>query len=104
VHACIDVSDGLCKDLATLAKESRLTIAIIGAPRLDDDAIYGGEDYSRCFAVGLDSASFYKLTGEELYLIGRAVPDVGPPVLLRVHGEFLPLEDRSFCHFRHDSD
>jgi len=99
IHACIDISDGLCKDLRMLAEASALSIIVNSD--LCDDSLYGGEDYSRCFATELNTQSLQELTGRKFHLIARAVPKRDVP-LLRCFDDMLhPVEDRSFDHFGH---
>jgi len=96
VHACIDLSDGLSKDLRMFAEASHVSIVVDS--NLADDSLYGGEDYSRCFASPLSLESLQALTGRRFYLVARAIPKADAP-LLRYSGSRLhPVEDRSFDH------
>ncbi|MCL1908837.1 MAG: AIR synthase related protein [Holophagaceae bacterium] len=98
IHACIDISDGLSKDLRMLAEASGLSIVV--GPGLDSDSLFGGEDYSRCFACNIDAESLQKLTGQHFHYIARAVSRAEAPLLLYTGTSILPLEDGSFEHFR----
>jgi len=96
IHACIDISDGLCKDLRMLAEASGLSIIVNSD--LSDDSLYGGEDYSRCFASELNAESLQELTGREFHLIARAVTKYDAPLLQYSDNKLHPVEDRSFDH------
>jgi len=97
VHACIDISDGLSKDLRMLAESSGLSVALERG--LDTDAVQGGEDYARCFASSLPKERLEELLGHPLLPVGLAIPRGDSP-LLHYHGEELfPLPDQSFDHF-----
>jgi thiamine-monophosphate kinase len=96
VHACIDLSDGLSKDLRMMAEASGASIVV--EPGLSDDSLYGGEDYSRCFAAGLDAESLHGLTGREFHLVARVVQKGDAPLLRFSDGRLRPVEDRSFDH------
>jgi len=96
VHACMDLSDGLSKDLRMLAEASGISIVV--EPALGDDSLYGGEDYSRCFAAGLDAGSLRELAGREFHLVARAIQRAGAPLLHFSDGGLSPVEDRSFDH------
>ena len=96
IHACMDISDGLSKDLRMLAEASGLSI-IVNAD-LCDDSLYGGEDYSRCFASELNSESLQELTGRKFHLIARAVSKHDVPLLRHSADMLQPVEDRSFDH------
>lgn len=97
VHACIDISDGLSKDLKMLAEASGKSIVV--GPNLDDDSLFGGEDYSRCFASDLDAESLQKLTGHQFYYVARAISRAEAPLLRYTGSSILPLVDMSFEHF-----
>ena len=96
VHACIDLSDGLSKDLRMLAEASHVSIVV--ESNLTDDSLYGGEDYSRCFASPLGLESLQELTGRRFYLVAKAIPKVDMPLLRYSGSGFQPVEDRSFDH------
>jgi thiamine-monophosphate kinase len=97
VHACMDISDGLSRDLRTLALASRKTIILDRS--LAPDAIAGGEDYARCFSSSLPQGELERLLGIPLIPVGR-VADEGEAPLLHYDGGILrPLPDLSFDHF-----
>jgi thiamine-monophosphate kinase len=96
VHACIDISDGLCKDLRMMAEASGVSIVV--ATHLSDAALYGGEDYSRCFASPLSPEALQGLTGRAFHCVAEAVAKAGAPLLRDSGKGILPVEDRSFDH------
>lgn len=97
VSACIDLSDGLSKDLRMVAEASGLSIVL--EPGLTGEELAGGEDYARCFGSSLPQSTLEAALGVDLRVVGRAVPaDVAP--LLAYDGDCLrPLQDLSFDHF-----
>ena len=97
VHACLDVSDGLSRDLRNLAEASRLSIVV--ARDLDEDALQGGEDYARCFGTSLPQAELEARLGLPLILVGKVLPREDSPLLAYDGDSFRPLPDRSFDHF-----
>jgi thiamine-monophosphate kinase len=96
IHACIDVSDGLCKELRMLAEASGASIVV--DPCLIDAALYGGEDYSRCFASPLSPEALQGLTGRAFHRVAVAVAKAGFPLLRGSGKGLLPVEDLSFDH------
>lgn len=97
VHACIDLSDGLSRDLRMLAEASGLSIVLEAG--LTEDEVRGGEDYARCFSSDLSRQALEAQLGVPLQRVGTAVPRGQAPVLL-YDGEVLrPVPDQSFDHF-----
>ena len=96
VHACIDLSDGLSKDLRMLAEASGVSIVV--EPGISEDSLCGGEDYSRCFAAGLGQDSLRELVGREFHLVARAVQRADAPLLHVSDSGLCLVEDRSFDH------
>lgn len=99
VHACIDLSDGLSKDLRMLAEASRLSVVIDES--LAEEEWVGGEDYARCFTSSLPQDELEARLEIPLRRIGRVVTAGSAPLLLYDGGCLIPLQDRSFNHFEH---
>ena len=97
VHACMDISDGLSRDLATLASASHLSVVL--DPALAPDWVQGGEDYARCFASSLTQAELEQRLGQSLIEVGRTVARGEAPLLHYDGTSLRPMSDRSFDHF-----
>ncbi|BDU69634.1 thiamine-monophosphate kinase [Geothrix oryzae] len=97
IHACLDLSDGLSRDLRNLAEASGLSIVL--EPALDEDARRGGEDYARCFGTSLPQAELESRLGLPLLPVGTVMPRGAAPLLAYDGDSLLPLPDLSFDHF-----
>jgi thiamine-monophosphate kinase len=100
VHACLDLSDGLSRDLRNLAEASQLSILV--DPDLDEDALRGGEDYARCFGTDLPRSEMEQRLGQALIPVGRAVEPGSAPLLVYDGHGTRALPDLGFDHFAHD--
>ena len=101
VHACMDISDGLSRDLATLARAARLSVAL--DPALAPDWITGGEDYARCFSSSLAQEELEKILDVKLFAVGVTLERVEAPLLHYDGLSLRPMSDRSFDHFAPES-
>jgi thiamine-monophosphate kinase len=100
VHACLDLSDGLSRDLRNLAEASGLSIVVDGA--LDEDMLQGGEDYARCFGADLSQLELEQRLGLALLPVARAVAPGPSRVLVYDETGTRALPDLGFDHFAHD--
>jgi thiamine-monophosphate kinase len=100
VHACLDLSDGLSRDLRNLAEASSLSILVDAG--LDDDTLRGGEDYARCFGASLPQAELERRLGLPLIPVGQAVNQGNAPLLVYDGSGTRALPDLGFDHFAHD--
>ena len=112
--ACIDVSDGLVRDLTRLA-EANGTGALLVAEQLPlstelravagsqalQRALYGGEDYELLFTLPESRLDALRLAARAcatpVSVIGRLLPGSG--VWLQQAGQRTPLADGGFDHF-----
>ncbi len=97
VHACIDLSDGLSRDLRMMAEAAGVSIRL--ASDLTEEEIRGGEDYARCFASDASQAWLEERLGLALRCVGEALPRGAAPVLYDGGDGDRPLPDLSFDHF-----
>jgi thiamine-monophosphate kinase len=97
VHACIDISDGLSRDLRNLAEAAGLSVIL--DPGLGPESLEGGEDYARCFAASLPQAELQDLLGIQLIPVGLAVERAEAPLLHYDGGSLGPYPDLGFDHF-----
>jgi thiamine-monophosphate kinase len=99
VHACIDISDGLSRDLRMLAEAAGLSVVL--EPGLGPESIEGGEDYARCFSSSLAQAELERILGMPLTPVGLAVERAEAPLLHYDGVGLRPMPDRGFDHFAH---
>ena len=107
VHAAIDLSDGLARDLHRLLEASgvgaEIELTVLGddAPTLED-ILEGGEDYELLFTAGAESreaiADASTRTGGVVHRIGEIVETAG--FRLRQGDERLPYSPRGWDPFR----
>jgi thiamine-monophosphate kinase len=84
VHAMIDLSDGLARDVAALAQRSGVALeidldALPLAAGVDDPllAASGGEDYELCVCVAAEQRERVQAAVPELHWIGRVAAGAG---------------------------
>jgi thiamine-monophosphate kinase len=114
VSSCIDVSDGLSRDLPRICDASGVgavleweRIPLVpdlerGSLSLRLDAarcaLHGGEEYSLLFTSSLRESEMSRLAGRPVYQIGRITAERG--VRLLRGGSEAPLEPLGFDHFQ----
>lgn len=117
VGACIDLSDGVSRDLARVCKSSGVGAVIEWdrVPVLPDldrlggqlgidplrCALHGGEEFSLLFTARSGEARLSTLLGRPVYRIGSI--DGGEGVRLSRGGSIEPLPNLGFDHFRETS-
>lgn len=97
VHACIDISDGLSRDLRNLAQAAGLSVVL--DPGLGPESIQGGEDYARCFSSPLPREELQRMLRIPLIPVGLAVEQAEAPLLHYDEAGLRPYPDRAFDHF-----
>ena len=102
VHACMDLSDGLSRDLRMLADASGVTLRL--APGLDQDELAGGEDYARCFASSLGKEDLATRLSQSFTEVASVVERAAAPLLVYDGGSWISMDDRSFDHFANRAD
>lgn len=100
VHACLDLSDGLSRDLRNLAQASGVSILLEGD--WDEATLRGGEDYARCFGSSLPLGKLEAALGLPLLPVGRAMEQGASPLLVYDGTGTRALPDLGFDHFAHD--
>ena len=97
VHALVDISDGLSRDLRNLAEAAGLSVVL--EPGLDPTSVEGGEDYARCFSSSLPLEQLQERLKMQLIPVGSAVERTQAPLLHYDGGELRAYPDRGFDHF-----
>jgi len=100
VHACLDLSDGLGRDLRNLAEASKVSILVDEG--LDEETLRGGEDYARCFGSDLPQSELEQRLDQVLIPVGRAMEPGPAPWLVYDGTGTRALPDLGFDHFDHD--
>lgn len=97
VSGCMDLSDGLSRDLRSMALASGVTLRV--RSDLEADALQGGEDYARCFGSSLPQDELERRLGIPLIPVAQAIPRGADPLVLCDDGGERPMPDLSFDHF-----
>ncbi len=102
IHACMDLSDGLSRDLRMLANASGVTFKL--QPGLKADELFGGEDHARCFASPLGKEELESQLGIPLRVVASTEEQRDSPLLVYSEAAWVPLDDHSFDHFVQNSN
>jgi thiamine-monophosphate kinase len=90
--ACMDLSDGISRDLPRLCAASGVSAAIVAPPRFPgataEQALHGGEDYELLFTVSPKTRVPADFAGLPLTRIGEIL--AGRPGEVRLNGRRLP--------------
>ena len=114
-HACIDISDGLAKDLWEIASASDVGMKIYEekipihadtqkiSQKFDKDpldfVLYGGEDYELAFTIPKeDFDTVQKECETKITIIGEVEKDLGVRLIDR-DNKVLNIENKGFQHF-----
>ena len=95
VHSCIDISDGVAKEIRTIARESGVGAQIFVAAQYDDFFFNGGEDYELLWTADKSFKPYFD--GINFIKIGEIIS--GKEIFLLEGNEKRPFEEIGFEHF-----